>query len=177
MGITVLIIKVVATMQLKCQDIIYRTLGHFKRVLRLLVDYYVITPYIFVTIFGDNTQMKGKVAILTKDHELIEEVGNILGTEEITVCSDPEEVGEVKDIDVLLLDIDSSGISNLDKLKDTCFVIVITSEKGTRYLIESMTFGAFDCVFRPLENSNLAGSVNRALGIKSEISGHLRKFH
>ncbi|MEQ9619095.1 MAG: sigma-54 dependent transcriptional regulator [Deltaproteobacteria bacterium] len=120
--------------------------------------------------------MKGKVAILTKDSDLIEEVGNVLGRKEILVCAEPDEVVEVKDIDVLLLDIDSSGISNLGKLRDKCFVIVITSEKGTRYLIESMTFGAFDCVFRPLESSNLAESVNRALGIKSEISGHLINF-
>ncbi len=117
--------------------------------------------------------MKGKVAILSEDAGLIEEIGNLLDTAELTVCSD---VGEVDDADVVLLDVDSSGISKLNELRDRCFVIVITAEKGTRYLIESMTFGAFDCVFRPLETSRLVESVNRALGIKSEIRGHLINF-
>lgn len=117
--------------------------------------------------------MKGEVAILSGDAELIKEIGNLVTNAELTACSD---VGEIDGADVVLLDIDSKGINKLNQLKDRYFVIVITSEKGTRYLIESMTFGAFDCVFRPLATSTIVESVNRALGIKAEIRGHLINF-
>jgi len=118
--------------------------------------------------------MTGKVSILTEDQSLVKEIEDIMGSGAVEVFSRPEDIREA---DVVLLDADSSGIKNLSRLKDKYFVIVITAEKGTRYLIESMTFGAFDCVFRPLKNSALAGSLERALGIKSEIKGHLVEFH
>ena len=118
--------------------------------------------------------MTGKVAILTEDQSLVKEIADIIGSGAVEVFSRAEDIREA---DVVLLDADSSGIKNLSRLKDKYFVIVITAEKGTRYLIESMTFGAFDCVFRPLKNSALAGSLERALGIRSEIKGHLVEFH
>lgn len=118
--------------------------------------------------------MTGKVSILTEDRSLVKEIEDIMGSAAVEVFSQAEDI---KDADVVLLDADTSGINNLSRLKDKYFVIVITAEKGTRYLIESMTFGAFDCVFRPLKNSSLAGSLERALGIRSEIKGHLVEFH
>ena len=118
--------------------------------------------------------MTGKVSILTEDRNLVNEIQNIIGMDTLEVFS---RADDIKDADVVLLDVDTSGINNLNQLKDKYFVIVITAEKGTRYLIESMTFGAFDCVFRPLKNSILAQSLERALGIKSEIKGHLVEFH
>ncbi len=118
--------------------------------------------------------MTGKISILTEDQSLVKEIEDIIGSGAVEVFSRPEDIREA---DAVLLDADTSGIKNLSRLKDKYFVIVITAEKGTRYLIESMTFGAFDCVFRPLKNSALAGSLERALGIRSEIKGHLVEFH
>lgn len=118
--------------------------------------------------------MTGKVSILTEDRSLVKEIEDIMGSAAVEVFSRAEDIREA---DVVLLDADTSGINNLSRLKDKYFVIVITAEKGTRYLIESMTFGAFDCVLRPLKNSSLAGSLERALGIRSEIKGHLVEFH
>ena len=60
------------------------------------------------------------------------------------------------------------GVSALGKLKEHSFVIVLTEEKGARYLIESMTFGAFDCIIDPLNNPKLIESVKRAIGINYE---------
>ncbi len=118
--------------------------------------------------------MTGKVSILTEDRSLVNEVENIMGGGAVEVFSRTEDIS---DADVVLLDADTSGINNLSQLKDKYFVIVVTAEKGTRYLIESMTFGAFDCVFRPLKNSSLSESLDKALGIKSEIKGRLVEFH
>ena len=115
----------------------------------------------------------GKIAVLSKDTGLISEINSLLGTAEITVLGNVEDV---KDTDVVLLDVDSAGLSGLDRLKKNAFVIVITAEKGARHLIESMTFGAFDCVFRPLASSHLAESVDRALGIHGETKERLIKF-
>jgi DNA-binding NtrC family response regulator len=118
--------------------------------------------------------MTGKVTILTEDKGLVKEIEDITGIGAVEVFTLAEDI---KDADVVLLDADTSGINNLTRLKDKYFVIVITAEKGTRYLIESMTFGAFDCVFRPLKSSALAESLEKALGIRSEIKGHLVEFH
>ena len=118
--------------------------------------------------------MTGKVAILTEDRSLVTEIENITGNGLVEVYSRPEDI---KEADAVLLDADTSGINCLGRLRDKFFVIVVTAEKGTRYLIESMTFGAFDCVFRPLKDSALAQSLERALGIRSEIEGHLVEFH
>jgi DNA-binding NtrC family response regulator len=118
--------------------------------------------------------MAGKVTILTEDKGLVKEIEDITGIGAVEVFTLAEDI---KDADVVLLDADTSGINNLTRLKDKYFVIVITAEKGTRYLIESMTFGAFDCVFRPLKSSALAESLEKALGIRSEIKGHLVEFH
>ncbi len=114
----------------------------------------------------------GKVSVLSKDTGLITEINELLSSCEISV----ESTEDVKETDVVLLDVDSLGLSGLDSLKKKAFVIVITAEKGARYLIESMTFGAFDCVFRPLKSSHLADSVQRALGINSETKERVKKF-
>ena len=116
---------------------------------------------------------QGKVSVLSKDTEIIEEINSILDPIEVSVF---ESVDDIKESDVLLLDVDSVGLSGLDSLKKKGFVIVITAEKGARYLIESMTFGAYDCVFRPLKSSHLAESVNRALGINRETKMRLIQF-
>ena len=115
----------------------------------------------------------GNVAVISKDTGLIEEIKGILGSAELVTAGGFEDQVNT---DVILLDLDSVGIAGLDSLKKKGFVIVITAEKGARYLIESMTFGAFDCVFRPLEDSHLKESVERALGINSEIKESVINF-
>jgi len=117
--------------------------------------------------------MKSRIVLLTKDSRLEKEVGRKLGDIIVTVYDEAEKV---TDADVVLLDVDSLGMGGLSQLKKESFVIIVTAEKGARYLIESMTFGAFDCVFRPLERSTILESINRALGIKSELRGSLIKF-
>lgn len=116
---------------------------------------------------------QGIVSVLSKDTGLIAEINEVLGSSEISVF---KSIEDVKDTDVMLLDVDSVGLSGLDSLKKKAFVIVITAEKGARYLIESMTFGAYDCIFRPLGSSRLAESVSRALGINSETKKHVIQF-
>ena len=119
--------------------------------------------------------MQGKVVLLSKDSKVLSELGRILGDKyDISKSSDIEDslVAEV-----VFLDVDSIGISALNKVKEKSFVIVITAKKGTRYLIESMTFGAFDCIFRPLEGSKVIEILDRALGIRSETRAELFHFH
>ena len=113
------------------------------------------------------------VALLSRDPKLKKEVERKLDRLAFTEYDEAEKVA---DADVVLLDVDTMGMGPLSKLRKGSFVIIITAERGTRYLIESMTFGAFDCVFRPLERSNLSESINRAIGIKSELKSSLIKF-
>ncbi len=115
----------------------------------------------------------GKVSVLSKDTGIIAEINSILDPIDIAVF---ENIDDIKDTDVLLLDVDSVGLSGLSSLKKKAFVIVITAERGARYLIESMTFGAYDCIFRPLGTSLLAESVSRALGINSEAKKRVIQF-
>lgn len=110
------------------------------------------------------------ILLLTKDMGLVGEVeyclrssGHDIMVSDVT--ENPRGVG------VVLLDVDSLTIGGLSGLLENSFVIIITAHKGARYLIESMTFGAFDCVFRPLDGSKLVESVERALGIESELEG------
>src|SRR3990172_7609173 len=118
--------------------------------------------------------MTGHVYILTKDQKLIKEVENSLPENvELTISDEAESA---KGADAVLLDVDSVGISALNRLKNESFIIIITAQKGSRYLIESMTFGAFDCIFRPVDRSTLLEPLGRAIGIRSELESNLIKF-
>jgi DNA-binding NtrC family response regulator len=118
--------------------------------------------------------MGNRVVLLTKDPRLIKELERILaGNTEFTTSS---EIENARGADLVFLDVDSLGISGLSQLKNESFVITITSQKSSRYIIESMTFGAFDCIFRPLERTKVLDSLTRALGIKTEIKGKLFHF-
>ncbi len=118
--------------------------------------------------------MKGRVILLTSDSKLVKEVEHSLPQNvELSTC---EGVEKACGADIVLLDVDTIGIGGLSRLKNESFVIIITAQRGTRYLIESMTFGAFDCVFRPLKGSTLSESLGRALGIKSELQKNLVRF-
>jgi DNA-binding NtrC family response regulator len=105
---------------------------------------------------------------------LIKEVETCLPDNAELIASD--EAKSIQNGDAVLLDVDSLGISALNRLKNQSFIIIITAQKGARYLIESMTFGAFDCIFRPIERSTLLEILGRAIGIKSELQSNLIKF-
>jgi DNA-binding NtrC family response regulator len=119
--------------------------------------------------------MQGKVILLSTDIKFIKELELIIpsGIE----LSSQSNIEKARGADVIFLDVDSIGISCLNTLKDGSFVIVVTSQRGARYLVESMTFGAFDCLFRPFDHSNVLEILNRALGIRSELRSRLIQFH
>jgi histidinol dehydrogenase len=84
--------------------------------------------------------MKSHVYLLTKDQKLIKEVQSSLPENvELTIR---DEAKSANGADAVLLDVDSLGISALNRLKNESFTIIVTAQKGSRYLIESMTFGA-----------------------------------
>lgn len=118
--------------------------------------------------------MKSQVALLTKNTKVVKELERVLS--ESFDFNTFDEIEKVQGADIVFLDVDSLGISGLNRLKNQSFVIVVTAQKGARYLIESMTFGAFDCIFRPLDSSNVLEPLVRALGIKSEIENKVIKF-
>ena len=118
--------------------------------------------------------MQGKVILLSRDIKFVKELEPIIPSGiELSTQSDIERAHGA---DVVFLDVESLGISSLNKLKDDSFIIVVTSKKGARYLVESMTFGAFDCLFRPLNRTKLLETLDRALGIRSELRTRLNRF-
>src|SRR5574341_747970 len=118
--------------------------------------------------------MTGHIYLLTKDQKLIKEVENSLPENvELTIS---DEAKSAKEADAVLLDVDSVGISALNRLKNESFIIIVTAQKGSRYLIESMTFGAFDWIFRPVDRSTLLETLGRAIGIRSELESNLINF-
>lgn len=107
------------------------------------------------------------IALLSKQPKLRDHLHNILGSGiNISVFDDSQAA---IDAGVLFLDIDTAGINHLYKLKDDHFVIVVTAQKGSRYLIEAMTFGAFDCLLSPFDEDQLRETVQRALDIQEEL--------
>ena len=118
--------------------------------------------------------MKSHVYLLTKDQKLIKEVQSSLPENVELTTSD--EAKSANGADAVLLDVDSLGISALNRLKNESFIIIVTAQKGSRYLIESMTFGAFDCIFRPVDRSTLLETLGRAISIRSELESNLIYF-
>jgi len=118
--------------------------------------------------------MSTNITLFTNNSSLSEGISRALSG--ITVLSIYSEVGKTNNSDVSLLDVDTMGVSALGRLKEHSFVIVLTQEKGARYLIESMTFGAFDCIIDPINNPKLIESIKRAVGIGLETKGELLEF-
>ncbi len=119
--------------------------------------------------------MQGKVILLSRDTKFVRELELIIpsGIE----LSSQSDIENARGTDVVFLDVESLGIGNLNRLNDDSFIIVVTSKKGARYLVESMTFGAFDCLFRPLDRKKVLETLDRALGIRSELRSRLIQFH
>ena len=118
--------------------------------------------------------MSTNITLYTKNSTISKGIAKIL--KEMDELSIQSDINETDNTDVSLLDVDSMGVSALGKLNKNSFVIVLTEEKGARYLIESMTFGAFDCIIDPLNNPKLIQSIKKAMGIKAELKGELLEF-
>jgi len=118
--------------------------------------------------------MSTNITLYTKNSTISKGITKIL--KEMDELSIQSDITETDNSDVSLLDVDSLGVSALGRLNKNSFVIVLTEEKGARYLIESMTFGAFDCIIDPLKNPKLIQSIKKALGIKAELKGELLEF-
>ncbi len=137
-----------------------------------LLDYFIITLYTFVT--HKERKLETNITIFTQNNNLFEGIENKLaGLSNLTLQTDAKKTHSGN---LSILDVDTIGVGALGKIKEDSFVIVITEEKGTRYLIESMTFGAFDCITDPLNNPKLVQSVKRALGIGAELKGECIEF-
>lgn len=118
--------------------------------------------------------MRTNITLYTDNSRLAEGIKQIL--KDISDLSVRSSITENYNSELALLDVDTMGASGLGKLKQDSFVIVITEEKGARHLIESMTFGAFDCIIDPLYNPKFIQSIKKAIGIKTEIDAELVEF-
>ncbi|MGI9553791.1 MAG: sigma 54-interacting transcriptional regulator [Thermodesulfobacteriota bacterium] len=114
------------------------------------------------------------IALFSKDSNLLDKIQSYLSDPSVVTMH--EEVPENFDSDISLLDVDTTGISLLSKLKNSSFVIILTREKGSRYMIESMTFGAFDCISIPASKELFLESVNKASEIKNELGKDLVNY-
>jgi len=114
-----------------------------------------------ITLYTNNSTLSGGIS------RALGGIAELRVTEDISLDNNSE---------VSLLDVDTIGTSALGKIKDHSFVIVLTEEKGARHLIESMTFGAFDCIIDPLNNPKLKDSVKKAIGIGLETKGKISEF-
>ncbi len=117
---------------------------------------------------------KTSIILFSKDSELFGEIQTII--ENVVDIQLAEEFSEDFSPDISLIDVDTVGISLLSKLKDRSFVIILTREKGSRYMIESMTFGAFDCLSVPINSETFNDSIRKALQIEEELEGEVFNY-
>ena len=117
---------------------------------------------------------KTSILLFSKDSELFGEIQTIL--KKIADIQMIEEFSNDLNPDISLIDVDTVGISLLSKLKDRSFVIILTREKGSRYMIESMTFGAFDCLPLPINKVTFNDSISKALQIEDELEGEVINY-
>ena len=115
-----------------------------------------------------------KISLITKDSKLLSKIQTILKNKKNINNYDGVE-GKI-DSEIIILDVDTIGIGVLKKLKDRSLVIIITREKGSRYMIESMTFGAFDCLSIPLNEKKFSDSIERASGVVAEINSNTVQY-
>ena len=78
--------------------------------------------------------------------------------------------------EIVILDLDTASDFNQSKLSYKPVIIALTREKGSRHLIESMTFGAFDCQILPLDKTRFIQSVERAYKIQKEIKNKTQNY-
>lgn len=130
--------------------------------------------YSFDTVNMNKNNKKTSIILFSKDSGLFREIQNTMDNDvDIQLA---EESSEEFSPDISLIDVDTVGISLLSKLKDRSFVIILTREKGSRYMIESMTFGAFDCLSVPINKEAFNDSIRKALLIEEELEGEVFNF-
>ncbi len=117
---------------------------------------------------------KTSILLFSKDSDLLEEIQTMLGN--IADIQITENMNDDLKPDISLIDVDTVGISLLSKLKDISFVIILTREKGSRYMIESMTFGAYDCLSLPINKELFKESISKALRIEKELEGEVINY-
>ena len=117
---------------------------------------------------------KTSILLFSKDSDLFAEIQELLeNTAEVHIT---EDLNDGKIPDISLIDVDTVGISLLSQLKESSFVIILTREKGSRYMIESMTFGAFDCLSIPINKELFGESIGKALRIEKELEGEVTNY-
>ena len=114
------------------------------------------------------------IILFSKDSELFARIQTIIaGFAELQIV---EQFEEDLNPDISLIDVDTAGISLLSKLKDRSFVIILTREKGSRYMIESMTFGAYDCLSLPINKEVFMDSISKSVRSEEELNGELTNY-
>ena len=117
---------------------------------------------------------KTSILLFSKDSDLFAEIQELLeNTAEVRIT---EDLNDGQNPDISLIDVDTVGISLLSRLKESSFVIILTREKGSRYMIESMTFGAFDCLSIPINKELFGESIGKALRIEKELEGEVTNY-
>ncbi len=116
----------------------------------------------------DTTDITSSITLISGDSGLYRNIKKVIP--ENFEFEFYEQYNEDIYADIIMIDVDTMGISNLGKLNKNSLAIILTREKGSRYLIESMTFGAFDCLTIPLDTERLYESIYKASQIKSEIN-------
>ena len=117
---------------------------------------------------------KTSILLFSKDSDLFAEIQELLENKAEVRITDDLNDGQIPDIS--LIDVDTVGISLLSRLKESSFVIILTREKGSRYMIESMTFGAFDCLSIPINKELFGESIGKALRIEKELEGEVTNY-
>ncbi|NIP29406.1 MAG: AAA domain-containing protein [Candidatus Dadabacteria bacterium] len=114
------------------------------------------------------SKVKLNIGLLTHDSNLREQIHDIFKESDKFIVADLEIPDDKSEI--MIIDLDTISDNKLSELNKKYLVFALTREKGSRYLIESMTFGAFDCHILPLDVDKFKEAINKAFEIKSEIS-------
>jgi len=122
----------------------------------------------------DPKEYRPTISLISKDSDLVVKIRKLLSEYDYLVYKD--DLQENENADITMIDVDTVGLNELKKLKNNSLTIILTREKGSRYLIESMTFGAFDCLNIPVDEEKLNESLDRATHIKSEINRKLIEY-
>lgn len=114
------------------------------------------------------------IQLLTKDSNLAGEIQKTLSYyQNLTVSNQIDTNGQPE---IVIVDLDTATQFNHSRLNYNPIVLTLTREKGSRHLIESMTFGAFDCQILPLNKNRFKNSIDRAFQIQSEINNKPRNY-
>lgn len=115
-----------------------------------------------------------EIHLLTNDSELTSGIQQML--KDYRGFSSSGKINTGSEPEIVLVDLDTVKDFSQSKLGYKPMVITLTRERGSRHLIESMTFGAFDCLILPLDEKRFMQSVERAYEIQSEIKNKTRNY-